>query len=45
MRNLLHTEKCVIVNILFDERIMMAVTREDDFVSRAAGEWRIHPSE
>jgi hypothetical protein len=24
---------------------MMAITREDDFVSRAAGEWRIHPSE
>jgi hypothetical protein len=26
--------------ILFNERITMAVTREDDFVSRAAGEWR-----
>jgi hypothetical protein len=27
-------------SILFNERIMMAVTREDDFVSQAAGEWR-----
>jgi hypothetical protein len=25
---------------LFDERIIMAVNREDDFVARAAGEWR-----
>jgi hypothetical protein len=24
-------------SILFNERIMMATTREDDFVSRAAG--------
>jgi hypothetical protein len=24
---------------LFNERIMMAITREDDFVSRAEGEW------
>jgi hypothetical protein len=24
-------------SILFNERIMMAITREDDFVSRAAG--------
>jgi hypothetical protein len=26
--------------ILFNERIMMAITREADFVSRTAGEWR-----
>jgi hypothetical protein len=27
-------------SILFNERIMMAITHEDDFESRAAGEWR-----
>jgi hypothetical protein len=27
-------------SILFNERLMMAITREDDFVSRAVGEWR-----
>jgi hypothetical protein len=27
-------------SILFNERITMATTRVDDFVSRAAGEWR-----
>jgi hypothetical protein len=27
-------------SILFNERTMIAITREDDFVSRAAGEWR-----
>jgi hypothetical protein len=27
-------------SILFNELIMMGITREDDFVSRAAGEWR-----
>jgi hypothetical protein len=26
-------------SILFNERIMMAITREDDFVSRVRGEW------
>jgi hypothetical protein len=30
--------------MLINERIMMAITRDDDFVSRAAGEWR-NPSE
>jgi hypothetical protein len=24
--------------------LIMAITREDDFVSRAAGEWCIYPS-
>jgi hypothetical protein len=28
-----------IVHILFNERIMMGITREDDFVSRAAGDY------
>jgi hypothetical protein len=27
-------------SIRFNERIIMAVTRDDDFVSQAAGEWR-----
>jgi hypothetical protein len=27
-------------SILFNERIMMAITHEDDFESRAAAEWR-----
>jgi hypothetical protein len=27
-------------SILFNELIMMGIIREDDFVSRAAGEWR-----
>jgi hypothetical protein len=27
-------------SILFNERIKMAITREGDFVSRAACEWR-----
>jgi hypothetical protein len=27
-------------SILFNERIMMAITREDDFEKRGAGEWR-----
>jgi hypothetical protein len=26
--------------VLFNERIMMAITREDDFVRRAEDEWR-----
>jgi hypothetical protein len=26
--------------VLLNERILMAITREEDFVSRAAGEWR-----
>jgi hypothetical protein len=30
----------IIVCILFNGLIMMGITREDDFVSRAAGEWR-----
>jgi hypothetical protein len=32
-------------SILFNERIMMTITREDDFVSRAVGEWRKSLSE
>jgi abortive infection bacteriophage resistance protein len=31
---------CLHNSILFNERIMMAITREDDFVSRGEGEWR-----
>jgi hypothetical protein len=27
-------------SIFINERIMMAITRKDDFVSRAEGEWR-----
>jgi hypothetical protein len=27
-------------SILFDDRIMMAIIHEDDFVSRVVGEWR-----
>jgi hypothetical protein len=34
------TQRCGINIILFNERMMMPITREDDFVSRAAGEWR-----
>jgi hypothetical protein len=30
-------------SILLNKQIMMAITREDDFVSRAAGEWRYSP--
>jgi hypothetical protein len=36
----MHLSSRIIICILFNERIMMAITREDDFVSRAAGEWR-----
>jgi hypothetical protein len=32
--------KLIIVSILFTERIMMAITREGDFLSRGEGEWR-----
>jgi hypothetical protein len=27
-------------SILFNEQVMMAITHEGDFVSRAEGEWR-----
>jgi hypothetical protein len=41
----LHIQNAQIPNvhnsILFNERIMMAITHEVDFVSRAAGEWVI----
>jgi hypothetical protein len=35
-----HISMAPIVPILFNERIMMRITREDEFVSRVEGDWR-----